>query len=127
MCAPRARRQAEVRHVLASFAPADGAMWSRLATSFAESLLPPFPYCLGVLRVVAVRVEPEAATEARIAVICFGRAPDEVDEVAVSVFQLPQHLRERKASLLLRHLRVEGVDAAIPHVPRGASCRVYVR
>src|SRR5262245_46579484 len=79
--------------------------------SFAESLLTPLPYRLGVLGVVTVCIEPKAATETRVACeLCFRRALDEVDETAVSVIQLPQHFGERKASLLLRRLGVEGVD-----------------
>ncbi len=47
-------------------------------------------------------------TEARFAdKLIFGRTLDEVDEPAVGVIPLLQHLDERQVPLLLRHLGVE--------------------
>ncbi len=59
-------------------------------------------------------------TEARVAdEVMFGRDLYEVDEPAVGVVQLPQHLGEREAFFLLRHPGVERVDAAVGYgVPR---------
>src|SRR5439155_18172932 len=85
-----------------------------------EHVSSPMPYRLGVLRVVAVRIEPEATTEARLAAeLTFGRPLDEVDEPAMGRVQLPSHRGERQARFLLRHAGVEGIDAAVPDgVPR---------
>ena len=63
---------------------------------------------------MAVRIEPQAMTETRFAdELIFGRALDEVDEPAVGVISLPQHLGKRQVPLLLRHLGVEGIDATV--------------
>src|SRR5438128_8715839 len=80
----------------------------------------PLPYRLGVLRVVAVRIEPQATTEAALAAeLIFGRPLNEVDEPAMGPVQLPSHLGERQARFLLHHAGVEGIDAAVPDgVPR---------
>lgn len=48
----------------------------------------------------------------------FGRGLDVVDEPAVCFIQLAQYVGERKASFLLGHLSIEGVDAAVLYVPR---------
>src|ERR671930_1110281 len=79
----------------------------------------PFPDRLGVLRVMAVRIEPEATAEARFPpeLVC-GRAPDELDEPAVDFIQLPAYLGERKTSFLRCHPIIEGIDAAVRDVPR---------
>ncbi len=88
----------------------------RLALSSTSALLSPFPYCLGVFRVVAIRVEPKAMTEARFAAeLILGRALNEVDKPMVGVVQFSEHLGERKAFLPLRHLSVKGTDAAVCH------------
>ena len=86
--------------------------------------LPPLPYRLGVLRVMAVGIEPEAMPEARLPrEVLFGHASDVVDEPAVRFIQLPQDLGKRQAPFLFRHLRIEGIDAAVLHVSRWpASC-----
>src|SRR5436309_14103640 len=80
----------------------------------------PLPYRPGVLRVVAVRVEPYATTEARLAAeLTFGRPLDEVDELAMVRVQLLSHRGDRQARFLLRHAGVEDIDAAVPDgVPR---------
>src|SRR6266850_391136 len=63
---------------------------------------------------MAVRIEPEATSEAPLPrEMLFGRTVDIIDEPAVSCIQLPQNVGERKASCLLRHLRIEGIDAAV--------------
>src|SRR2546429_6401210 len=86
--------------------------------------LPPFPYRLGVLGVMAVGIEPEATPEARRPrEVLFGHASDVVDESTVCFIQLPQYIGERKAPFLFRHLRIEGINAAILDVSRWpASC-----
>ena len=73
---------------------------------------------------MAVCIEPEAMPEARLPrVVLFGHASDVVEESAVRFIQLPLDVRERKAPLLFRHLRIEGIDAAVPAVSwRLASC-----
>ena len=50
--------------------------------------------------------------------VLFGHASDVVDEPAVRFIQLPQYLGERKALFLFRHLRIEGIDAAVLDVSR---------
>src|SRR6185312_3055204 len=53
----------------------------------------PFPYSLGVLRVMTVGVKSYAATEPRFgAKLIFRRLLDEIDEPAMGVVQLLQHL-----------------------------------
>src|SRR6266705_1912551 len=86
--------------------------------------LPPFPYRPGVLRVMAVGIEPEAMPEARLPCeVLFGHASNVVDESAVRFIQLPQYIRERKAPFLFRHLRIEGINAAVLDLSWGpASC-----
>lgn len=73
---------------------------------------------------MAVGIEPEAMPEACLPrEVLFGYALDVVDELAVCFIQLPQHVGERKAPLLFRHLCIEGIDAAILDVSRcSASC-----
>ncbi len=74
----------------------------------------PFPDRLGVLRVMAVRVKPQASPEA-----CFPRelffrhALEIVDKPAVGVVPLSHHLGEGHALLLLSPLGVESIDAAV--------------
>ena len=69
---------------------------------------------------MAIGIEPEATSEARLPrELLFGRAVDVIDEPAVSFIQLPQDVGERKTSFLLRHLSIEGIDAAVlSRVPR---------
>jgi len=69
---------------------------------------------------MAIRIEPEATTKARVAdELVFGGAPDEVDQPAVGVVQLTQDLGEGEAPFVFRHLAVEGIDAAVAYrVPR---------
>ena len=73
---------------------------------------------------MAVGIEPEAMPEARLPREgLFGHASDVVEESAVRFIQLPQDVRERKAPFLFRHLRIEGIDAAVLDVSRWpASC-----
>jgi hypothetical protein len=67
-----------------------------------------------MLRVMAVCIEPWATPEARFPrEFLFGCAVDVGDEPAVSFIQLPQDGGERQAACLFRHLRIEGIDAAI--------------
>ena len=54
-------------------------------------------------------------------VMLFGHASDVVDESAVRFIQLSQYVGERKAPFLFRHLRIEGIDAAILDVSRWPS------
>jgi hypothetical protein len=83
----------------------------------------PFPYGLGMLRVMTVRVKPQAVTEARFPEeLIFRRILDEVDEPVVGVVLLPQHLGERQVPLPFRHPGVEGIDAAVGDgIPRWLS------
>ena len=68
---------------------------------------------------MAVCIEPEAMPEARLPrVVLFGHASDVVDESAVRFIQLPQYVGERKVPFLFRHLRIEGIDAAVLDVSR---------
>ena len=63
---------------------------------------------------MAVCIEPQATPEARLPrELLFGRALDIIDEPAVGVVSLPQHFGKRQVPLLLRHLGVEGIDAAV--------------
>jgi tetratricopeptide (TPR) repeat protein len=82
--------------------------------------LSPSPYSLGVFGVVAVRVEPQAMTEARFAdELIVGHAPDEIDQSAMSIVPLPQHLGEGEVPFPLGHLGVERIDATIHYgIPR---------
>src|SRR5215211_4479388 len=68
---------------------------------------------------MAVRIEPEATTKARFAreLVC-GCTPDEVDQPAVGLDELPTYLGERKAPLLLSHPGIESINAAVGDVPR---------
>src|SRR5262249_52125495 len=76
--------------------------------------LAPLPYGLGVFGVMAVGIEPEAMPEARLPrKVLFGYTSEVVEEAAVRFIQLPHNVRERKALFLFRHLRIEGIDAAI--------------
>src|SRR5437879_6810592 len=92
----------------------------RTAAGSRRNLSSPLPYRLGVLRVMAVRIEPQATTEAALAAeLIFGRPPDEVEEPAMGLVHLPSHRSERQTRLLLGHPGVEGIDAAVPDgVPR---------
>src|SRR5207237_175675 len=92
----------------------------RRAAGSHQHVSSPLPYCLGVLRVMAVRVEPQATTEARLAPpLIFGRSLDEVDEPAMGLVELPSHGGERQTRLLLGHPGVEDIDAPVPDgVPR---------
>ena len=45
--------------------------------------------------------------------VLFGHTLDVVDELAMRFIQLPQHVGERKSPFLFRHLRIEGIDAAV--------------
>lgn len=55
--------------------------------------------------------------------VLFGHASNVVDEPAVCFIQLPQYVGECKAVFLFRHLRIEGIDAAVLDVSRWpASC-----
>src|SRR5207249_12055058 len=103
------------------------ARWSRArprsprkAAGSHQNLSSPLPYRLGVLRVMAVRIEPQATTEAALAAEpIFGRPPDEAEEPAMGLVHLPSHRSERQTRLLLGHPGVEGIDAAVPGgVPR---------
>src|SRR5438477_633279 len=86
-CPPRSRRKAAGSH---------------------QNLSSPSPYRLGVLRVMAVRIEPQATTEAALAAeLIFGRPPDEVEEPAMGLVHLPSHRSERQTRLLLGHPGVE--------------------
>jgi len=71
---------------------------------------------------MAVGIEPEAMPEACLPrEVLFGHALDVVDESAVRFIQLSQYVGERKAPFLFRHLRIEGIDAAILDVSRWPS------
>ena len=86
--------------------------------------LPPFPYRLGVYRVMAVRVKPQAMPEGGLPrELGFGHALDIVNELAVSFLQLSQHFRKRKIPFLFRHLSIEGIEARIWRVT-STSCRL---
>lgn len=50
--------------------------------------------------------------------LLFRHGLEVVDEPAVCFIQLPQYVGERKALFLLRHLSIEGIDAAVLYVPR---------
>ncbi len=81
--------------------------------------LSPFLYCPGVQRIMAVGIEPEAMTEARLSCkVFFGYALKIVDESAMCFSQLAQDIGECKVSSLCYHLRIETVDAAIAGVSR---------
>lgn len=73
---------------------------------------------------MAVCIEPKAMPEARLPrEVLFGHASDVVDEPAMRFIQLPQYIGERKAPFLFRHLRIEGIDAAVLDVSGWpASC-----
>ena len=63
---------------------------------------------------MAVGIDPEAMPEACLPrEVLFGHALDVVDESVVRFIQLPQDIGERKAPFLVRHLRIEGIDAAV--------------
>src|SRR5919108_2535233 len=67
-----------------------------------------------VLGVVAVRVEPQAPAEPRLAAgLVVGRAPDEGDQTTVHVVLPRAHLGQRPVPALLGHLGVEPIDAAV--------------
>src|SRR5258708_39314122 len=85
--------------------------------------LPPLSYRFGVLRVMAVGIEPEAMPEARLPrEVLFGHASDAVDESAERFLHIPQDLGDRHAPFLFRPLPIEGVDAAVLYVsPSPAS------
>jgi hypothetical protein len=82
--------------------------------------LPPFPNRVGVDRVMAVRIEPQATSEARFpGELVIGHALDEVDEPSVGAVLLHQDIGERHISFPLGHHGVERVDATVGHgVPR---------
>src|SRR5258708_20274124 len=81
---------------------------------FSDWQLPPFLYRSGVLRVMAVGIEPEAMPETRLPrEVLFGYASDVVDESAVRFIQLLQDVGERKVPFLFRHLRIEGLNAPV--------------
>jgi len=62
---------------------------------------------------MAVGIEPQTMPEARLPrEVLFGYALEVVDEPMVRFLQLPQDIGERHVSLLFRHLRIEGIDAA---------------
>ncbi len=63
---------------------------------------------------MAVRIKPEAMPKARFPEkLIFWHTLDKVDQPAVGLVLLPQHLWERQGPLLLRSLGVEGIDAAV--------------
>src|ERR1700733_1281587 len=79
-----------------------------------RALHPPDPNSLGVLRVVAIRIEPKATTEARVvADSVFGSALYKSDNLTVSAALFPEYFGKRKVRLPCRHLSVEGMDASI--------------
>src|SRR5215208_37368 len=98
-----------------------GADWLRAlrgdAVSVLERLsLPPFPYRVGVDRVMAVGIEPQATSEARLPrELVFGHTLDEVDEPPVGVVLLRQDIGERHVSFPLGHHGIERVDATVGH------------
>ena len=69
---------------------------------------------------MTVCIEPQAMPEARLPrELLFRRALDVVDKPAVGVCLLLQHLGNRRVTLLLCHLGVEGIDAAVgDRIPR---------
>jgi hypothetical protein len=85
--------------------------------------LAPLSYGLGMLWVMAVRIEPQATAEARLeGELHFGSALDVGDEPAVSFIHLPQYIRQRQAPFQFRHLSIEGIDAAVlGRVPRWSA------
>lgn len=87
----------------------------------------PLPNRCGVQWVVTVRVEPQAPTEASVAnQLVAGRALDQFYEAPVSFVQELSYVCKRKVALLLCHLSVERVDAAVGCVPRWpASSKNY--
>src|ERR1700758_2326945 len=79
-----------------------------------RALHPPFSYGLGMLRVVAIGVEPKTMKKALSAAdFILGSALDEGDKLTVRAAQLSEHFGELKVFLPLRHLSVEGIDAAV--------------
>src|SRR6185437_2125162 len=86
--------------------------------------LPPVPYRLGVLRVMSIRVEPEATPGTRFArELASGGVPDEVEKPAVRFIQAPANIGECDLPFLLGHVRIEGVDATERDVPRRTAAR----
>ena len=66
---------------------------------------------------MAIGIEPQTMPEARLPREVFiGHTLQVVGEPVVGFSQLPEDIRERSVSLLLSHLRIEGIDAAIPGV-----------
>src|SRR5215470_11615474 len=86
---------------------------------FFNSSLPPLLYRPGVQGVMAVGIEPEAMSEARLSSeVLFRHALKVADESAVRFIQLAQDLGERKAAFLFCHLRIESIDATILDISR---------
>ena len=73
--------------------------------------LSPVVYRLRVNSVVAVRILPEATTEACVASqLDFGCALDQTDQASMDLLVLAQHVRKRQIVFPLHHQIVEGID-----------------
>jgi len=87
---------------------------SRLIDLQRRSPLAPLLYRIDVFRVVAVCVEPQPATEARLLrELLLGGPSHVIEQPTVDFFLLLQHVGEGEASFLLCHQSVEGIDAAV--------------
>src|SRR5690349_20508745 len=63
---------------------------------------------------MAVGIEPQTMPEARLPrEVFFRHALEVIDKPAMCFIQLPQNIGKRHSSFLFRHLRIEGIDAAI--------------
>src|SRR5215472_7043382 len=88
--------------------------FSRLIDLHRRSPLAPLLYRIGVFWVVAVGVEPQPATEARLShELLLGCPSDVIEQTTVDFVQLLLHVGEGEPSFLLCHQGVEGIDAAV--------------
>jgi hypothetical protein len=66
-----------------------------------------------MLRVVAIRIEPQATMEARVADFILGSALYESDNLTVRAALFPEYFGKRKVRLPCCHLSVKGIDASV--------------